>query len=106
MVFRIRRQPIRSRRPGRSQIAKQLEARGLSPEEVFEGYAALATIVTPAIISPTIAKDPVDDVVLATALAAQADAIVSGDADLRDLKQYLGIPILAAAETFARMPQR
>lgn len=91
---------------GRDKFAKQLEARGLSVEEVFDGYAALATIVTPAIISPTVAKDSTDDVVLATALAAQADAIVSGDAHLLNLKQYHGVPILTAAETHARMPQR
>lgn len=91
---------------GRDKFAKQLEARGLSVEEVFDGYAALATIVTPAIISPTIARDSTDDVVLATALAAQADAIVSGDAHLLDLKKYHGIPILTAAETIARIPQR
>jgi putative PIN family toxin of toxin-antitoxin system len=90
----------------RGKFAKQLEVRGLSPEEVFEGYAALATIITPAIISRTIAKDPADDAVLATALAAQADAIVSGDAHLLDLKQYHGMPILTAAETLARVPPR
>ena len=64
----------------REKFAKKLEARGLSVAEVFDGYASLATIVTPAIIVPTIANDPADDVVLATALAAQANAIVSGDA--------------------------
>jgi uncharacterized protein len=90
----------------REKFAKQLEARALSAEEVFDGYAALATIVTPAIISPTIANDSTDDVVLATAVAAQADAIVSGDAHLLDLKQYHGIPVLTAAETLARIPQR
>ena len=88
----------------REKFAKQFEARALSAEEVFDGYAALATIVIPAIISPTIAHDSSDDIVLATALAAQADAIVSGDAHLLDLKQYHGIPILTAAETLARMP--
>lgn len=90
----------------REKFAKQLEARGLSVEEVFDGYAALATIVTPAIISPAVARDSTDDIVLATALAAQADAIVSGDAHLLNLKQYQGIPILTAAETVARVPQR
>lgn len=89
----------------REKFAKQLEVRGLSAEEIFDGFAALATIVTPAIISTTIAKDSTDDVVLATALAAQADAIVSGDAHLLNLKQYQGMPILAPAEALARMPQ-
>ena len=91
---------------GREKFSKQLEARGLSAEEVFDGYAALATMVTPAIISPTIASDSTDDVVLATALAAQADGIVSGDAHLLNLKDYQGIPLLSAAEILARIPQR
>jgi putative PIN family toxin of toxin-antitoxin system len=90
----------------REKFATQLEARGLSAEEVFEGYAALATIVTPAIISATVANDTSDDVVLATALAAQVDAIVSGDAHLLNLKRYQGISILTVAETLARMTQR
>jgi len=89
----------------RDKFAKQLEARGLRVEEVFEGYAALATVVTPAVISPIIAKDPSDDTVLATALVAQADAIVSGDAHLLNLKQYQSIPILTPAESLARVPK-
>ena len=89
----------------RDKFAKQLGARGLRVEEVFEGYAALATVVTPAVISPIIAKDPSDDTVLATALAAQADAIVSGDAHLLNLKQYQSIPILTPAESLARVPK-
>ena len=47
-----------------------------------DGYAAMVTIVTPAAIAPTITCDPADDQVLAAALAAQADLIVSSDAHL------------------------
>jgi len=36
--------------------------------------------------------------VLACALAARADLIVTGDTDLLDLKTYQGIPILTAVE--------
>ena len=89
----------------RGKFAKQLEVRGLNVVEVFDGFAALTTIVIPAIINPTIANDPSDDAVLATALAAQADLIISGDADLLDLKSYQGIPIVSAAEALTRLPQ-
>ena len=41
--------------------------------------------------------DPDDDHVIACAIAARADAIVSGDHDLLDLREYHGIPILTAA---------
>ena len=38
---------------------------------MFDGYAALVAIVTPANIAPTITRDPADDQVLAAALAAR-----------------------------------
>lgn len=44
---------------------------------VFDGYAAMVNIVTPAAIAPTITRDPAADQVLAAALAARADLIVS-----------------------------
>jgi predicted nucleic acid-binding protein len=43
-----------------------------------DGYAAYASPVRPE-LTPRIASDPDDDVVLGTALAAKADLIVSGD---------------------------
>ena len=87
----------------RRKFAAQLEARGLQALEIFEGYAALANIIVPALISPVILKDPADDAVLACALAAQVDLIVSGDSDLLDLKNYHDIPIVSAAEALVRL---
>ena len=55
-------------------------------------------LVAPASIRRTVPDDPDDDHVLACALAAQADLIVSGDAHLRNLKRYQGMRIVAAAE--------
>ena len=46
---------------------------------------------------------PDDDHVLACALAAQADLIVSGDSDLLNLKRYQGIEIVTAAAALARV---
>ena len=43
---------------------------------------------------------------LACALAAKADLVVSGDSDLLNLKAYQGISIVAAAEALRRLPQR
>jgi uncharacterized protein len=91
----------------RDKFVKQLARRGLTVADVFDGYAALVSIVTPATITPTITptitRDPADDQVLAAALAAQADLIVSGDAHLLDLKSFLGISITNAAEAAARL---
>ena len=88
----------------RAKFTKPLAARGLKAGELFNGYAALCRIVEPAQIQRT-SVDPDDDAVLATALAAEADLIVSGDAHLLNLKSYQRIPIVNAAEAVARIAQ-
>jgi len=83
----------------RAKFAKALAATGLPLEELVLGYAELATTVAPADIQPTIAADPADDQVLACALAAKADLIVSGDKHLHSLGgHYQGIAIVRPAE--------
>lgn len=87
----------------REKFGKQLAARGLSVADIFDGYADLAEIVTPAEIPPTILRDPPDDRVLAAALGGNADLIVSGDDDLLNLKRFHSIEIVAAAEAIERI---
>lgn len=87
----------------RGKFSKQLQARSLGAEEILEDYAAIASIVMPAVIAPTVRRDPSDDLVLATALAAGADAIVSGDSHLLDLKTFHGIAIVVAAKAVRRV---
>lgn len=82
----------------RAKFAKAIAASGLSLDDLVLGYAELAQFVHPAPIIPVVLRDPDDDRVLACALAAQADLIVSGDADLLNLKAYQGVPIVTAAE--------
>ena len=48
-------------------------------------------------------RDPKDDKFLEAALAAGADCIVSGDADLLDMGSFEGIPILRPAEFIAQL---
>lgn len=55
--------------------------------------------VTARQLTKRISRDPDDDHVLACALAAKADLIVSGDRDLLTLKSFREIPIVTAAET-------
>ncbi len=87
----------------REKFAKQLTKRGITVADVFDGYAAMATLVAPAVIAPSIARDPADDQVLAAALAACADLIVSGDAHLLDLKNFQGIEIVTATVAVERI---
>jgi putative PIN family toxin of toxin-antitoxin system len=91
---------------GREQFAKRLRAAKLSATEIVADYARLAKLVIPADINATVAGDADDDQVLACALAASADAIVSGDKHLRNLKTYQNIPIINAAEALARLSRR
>jgi putative PIN family toxin of toxin-antitoxin system len=88
---------------GREKFAEHLQARGLSATQIFEGYAALTTAVAPAIILPAIIDDPDDDAVLACAVAAKADLVVSGDPHLVKLEQYEGVPIVTPAEAVKRL---
>lgn len=82
----------------REKFTKQLSKRQIAVRDLFDGYAAIATVLTPAVIAPTIVRDPADDAVLACALAANAELIVSGDDDLHDIGTYRGIRIVAARE--------
>ncbi len=59
------------------------------------------TVVTLASIRRTVLDDVDDDAVLACALAANADLIVSGDAHLLNLKRHLCMRIVTAAEALA-----
>ncbi len=80
----------------RKKFARAVTTSTLSIDELVLGYAELTTIVTPAIITAT-SPDPDDDHVLACAIAAQADFIVSGDPDLLNLKQFHGMQIVTPA---------
>mgnify|MGYP001559632689 CR=1 FL=1 len=87
----------------RAKFTKAIDAGGLTREQLVLGYADLAMLIEPAEIPPVVANDPDDDQVLACALAAKADLIVSGDRDLLDLKQYQDIPVVTPAEALRRI---
>lgn len=82
----------------RPKFDKKIAASGLSIEQLVEHYALLAQAIQPAMIEPTIHDDPDDDQVLACALAANADFIVSGDHHLLDLGIFADIPIVTVSE--------
>ena len=84
----------------RPHIVRRLEIKGRSAAEAFALYEALAEQVIPASISRT-APEPEDDALLACALAAGADLIVSGDGPVRNLKSFHRIPLLGPTEALA-----
>lgn len=88
----------------RAKFAERLERAGVTRRVLVQGYAALATVVKPAVIPPAVLADPDDDAVLACAVAAQAQAVASGDSHLLNLKTYQDIPILTVNELLALLP--
>ena len=88
----------------RPKFVAMLEAADVTAHELVLGYAALTTVIEVDQIEPVILADRDDDDVLACALTAQGDVIVSGDSHLLDLKQHHAIRILRAAELLAEIP--
>jgi putative PIN family toxin of toxin-antitoxin system len=86
----------------RPAFSERLNAIRKSVREVLADYIEIVELVEP-IETPRVVRDPDDDHVLACALAAQTELIVSGDKDLLDLGQYQGIPIVNAADALLRL---
>lgn len=63
----------------------------------------LADLVEPPSLAQPVCRDPDDDEVLALALAARVDLIVSGDGDLLVLQAFEGIPIVTPAQALQRI---
>ena len=77
---------------------------GLTPDDlpILALYRRHADWCTPAKLPEVVCRDPDDDWVLATALAGDAKAIVSGDADLLTLDSYSGIEMLSPRQFVSR----
>lgn len=58
-------------------------------------YQERAEVVQPDALPEAICRDPDDDWVLATAITGEAEAIVTGDADLLEIGEYQAIRILS-----------
>lgn len=53
-------------------------------EEIVDAFALLATMLPDPIVVPAVLRDPADDYLVALAISAHAEAIVTGDRDLLD----------------------
>ncbi|HEX5418376.1 MAG TPA: putative toxin-antitoxin system toxin component, PIN family [Gammaproteobacteria bacterium] len=86
----------------REKFAKRIAEVGSSVTEMLGDYLTLAKLVQPT-EHPIVVRDPDDDQVIACALGAEAEVIVSGDTDLLALGSYRGIEILSAAQMLRRL---
>lgn len=81
------------------EFARQAQAKfHVLEERVKEAVGFLRThveLVHPAEVPPGACRDPDDLPILGTLLAAGADCLVTGDADLLELREFQGVPILS-----------
>lgn len=88
---------------GRPKFARKLVEKGLSAAAIVASYRLIAELVEAAPLDEAALRDPDDVHVLACALAARVEAIVSGDADLQALGVYRGIAVLSPADCLRRI---
>lgn len=91
---------------GRAKFNSILARSQSSQASVLAEVRQLAEILDPPPLSRPVCRDPDDDALLALAIAAQADLIVSGDKDLLALGSYDAIPILTPAQALQRIAVR
>ena len=83
----------------RKKLAKTISAINATPASLLRHYQGFAHVVQPRSIQRVVRNDPDDDQVIAAAVAARADLIVSGDKHLHGLGgEYQGIRIVRPAE--------
>lgn len=88
----------------REKFRKRLEERGQNATAILARIRAVAHLTEPKPMPvPPALRDPDDVHVLACAVAAPADAIVTGDDDLLALKEFEGIPIIEITEALRRL---
>ena len=86
-------------------VEKLRDKFGLAADELplLDLYRRHATFVEPQPLKKPACRDPDDDWVLATAIAGEAEAIVTGDGDLLALGAFQGIAILSPRQLIERL---
>ena len=87
---------------GRAKFDAILVRANTSREQALAQVRQLAEVVDPPPLPQPVCRDPDDDAVLALALAAKVDCIVSGDDDLLVLETFQGIAIITSAQALLR----
>ena len=86
-------------------ILKRLKGRETQARQVLARLAIIATMVPADLLGGVrvVESDPDDDVLFATALAAGARTIVSGDAAVLAVGSFAGVMVVSAAEVLATL---
>jgi putative PIN family toxin of toxin-antitoxin system len=86
----------------RPKLARRVAAKGLTPDAILADYRHLVTL-TRRVLPGAWSRDRDDDRVIACAIAARADWIVTGDDDLLSLREAGGVAILTVAEMLTKL---
>lgn len=90
----------------RPSVINRLALIGKTGREVLADYVEAIDLVEPGTVARVVAGDVDDDQVIAAAIAAHADLIVSGDRKhLLPLGSHQGIDIIDAAEALRRIAE-
>ena len=82
----------------RPHLAAKLIEKGTTADAVTALYLEFARALSPLSVTRVVPDDPDDDHVIACAVAARADVIVSGDKHLLKLREYQGMRIVTPAQ--------
>ena len=87
----------------RTKFDAVLRRTSTSRERLLAEVRQLTQVLDPPPLAQPVCRDPDDDKVLALALAARVELIVSGDRDLLVLQQFEGMPIVDPAQALQRV---
>lgn len=92
---------------GYPKFTKRIESFGTSIAALVAQYTALVSLVAPASVPRVVVNDADDDHVIAAAVAARAELIVTGDRKhLLPIGTHQGIAIVTAREVVDRLEAR
>ncbi|MEG3904715.1 putative toxin-antitoxin system toxin component, PIN family [Microcoleus sp. B4-C5] len=86
----------------KEKFRSKLQNLRLNLNDLMSGTRELVEVYPISTIEVPELRDANDNMILGTAIAAGADAIVTGDLDLLVLQEYEGIPIVTAKEFLER----
>lgn len=75
-------------------LQRKIRSAGVTPDTLLEIVQSLTELYPATAVTVPELRDPKDAMILGTAIASNADVIVTGDQDLLVLSEFSGIPIL------------
>jgi putative PIN family toxin of toxin-antitoxin system len=87
----------------REHLVKAFRLTGQRADEVAAFVREHSEVVSPSSAPPAACRNSSDLPVLGTAVAGNADLLVTGDKDLLDLKRFEGVPIVTPRDCYGRL---